>query len=325
MTGAASTCSQHWSGDLITAPGTGSRLSPAAHWAKKAASMQRDLAITFAGGGNRAFFQLGLMNRLAPLLAPRLSAIAACSAGACVATMWLADRAVETHAYWIKRREGVTRNLDVRRVFGREPLAPHGAVYRDTLHFSFREGGFEKVVAQPFPIWILAARFPAMWPSSLAVAAGLGAYSLEKAMRREMIHPSWGKKLGFRPFIFDARDCRTPEELADLVLASSASPPFTPVGRFAGEALLDGGMVDNVPAFVAERDPAVKLNVVLLTRPYPTRVLGRSGARYYIAPSSPVPIERWDYTRPERLAATIDMGEREAQLHQPALLGLVGG
>ena len=284
----------------------------------------RDVAITFAGGGNRAFFQLGLMNRLAPLLAPRLGAIAACSAGACVATLWLAERAAETHDFWVKRREGVTRNLDLRRLLSREPLAPHGAVYRDTLLFSFRDGGYEKVVGQPFPIWILAARFPARWPSSLAVAAGLSAYSLEKAMRPKMIHPSFGQRLGFRPFIFDARDCRSPEELADLVLASSASPPFTPVGRFAGEALLDGGMVDNVPAFVAERDPAVKLNIVLLTRPYPPHVLGQSGARYYLAPSTPVPIERWDYTRPDRLSATIDMGEREASLHAPALLGMVG-
>jgi predicted acylesterase/phospholipase RssA len=284
----------------------------------------RDVAITFAGGGNRAFFQLGLMNRLGSSLLPRIGAIAACSAGACVATLWLAQRAAATHDFWVKRREGVTKNLDVRRLLKRQPLAPHGAVYRDTLLFSFREGGFERVVEQPFPIWILAARFPTRMPSSLAVAAGIGAYSLEKAVRREMIHPSWGKKLGFRPFIFDARDCRSPQELADLILASSATPPFTPVGRFAGEPLLDGGMVDNVPAFVAERDPSMKVNIVLLTRPYPHGVLGQSGARYYIAPSAPVPIERWDYTRPDRLGATIDMGEREASLHGAALARMVG-
>jgi predicted acylesterase/phospholipase RssA len=285
---------------------------------------QRDVAITFAGGGNRAFYQLGLLKRLSPLLAPRLGAIAACSAGACVATLWLADRADETHAFWVKRRDGVTKNIDWRRLLAREPLAPHGAVYRDTLLFSFRDGGFERVVSQPFPIWILAARFPKAMPSSLAVAAGLSAYSMEKSMRPDMVHPSWGKRLGFRPFLYDARDCRTAEELADLILASSATPPFTPIGRFAGESLLDGGMVDNVPAFAAERDPAVKLNVVLLTRPYPASVLGRKGSRYYIAPSSPVPIERWDYTRPERLSETIDMGEREASLHDGPLLGLVG-
>jgi predicted acylesterase/phospholipase RssA len=285
---------------------------------------KRDVAITFAGGGNHAFFQLGLMNRLAPLLAPRIGAIAACSAGACVATLWLAERATETHDFWIKRREGVTKNLDVRRLLKREPLAPHGAVYRDTLLFSFRDGGFERVVGQPFPIWILAARFPSRMPSSVAVAAGISAYSLEKAVRPAMIHPSWGKRLGFRPFIFDARDCRSAEELADLILASSATPPFTPVGRFRGEALLDGGMVDNVPAFLAEQDPSIKLNVVLLTRPYPPQVLGQTGARYYIAPSTPVPIERWDYTRPDRLGATIDMGEREASLHGMALTSIVG-
>src|ERR1044071_8285377 len=81
------------------------------------AMQERDIAITFAGGGNRAFYQLGLMKRLTPLLAPRLGAIAACSAGACVATLWLAERADETHAYWIKRREGVKKNIDFMRVF----------------------------------------------------------------------------------------------------------------------------------------------------------------------------------------------------------------
>jgi predicted patatin/cPLA2 family phospholipase len=142
-------------------------------------------------------------------------------------------------------------------------------------------------------------------------------------MRKEMIHPRWGKKLGFRPFIFDARNCQTAEELTDLILASSASPPFTPVGRFGGETLLDGGMVDNVPAFVAEQDPSLKLNIVLLTRPYPASVLGRHGKRYYIAPSSPVPIERWDYTQPTLLTDTIDMGEREAATHEGVLSDLV--
>jgi len=284
----------------------------------------RNVAITFAGGGNRAFYQLGLMKGLAPLLMPRLAAIAACSAGACVATLMLAERSEETHAFWVERRRDITRNLDIRRLFAGQPLAPHGAVYRDTLHFGFRDGGFEKIVSQPFPIWILAARFPPLIPASVAAWMGIGAYSLEKAIRKGMIHPSWGAKLGFQPFVFDARDCRSPEELASLILASSATPPFTPIGRFAGASLLDGGMVDNVPAFLAERDPNVKLNVVLLTRPYPPGRLGRQGARYYIAPDRPVPIERWDYTRPERLVQTIDMGERDAPAHQAVLSGIVG-
>jgi hypothetical protein len=50
---------------------------------------ERDLAITFAGGGNRAFYELGLMNRWPGELLPRTACLATCSAGACVATIML--------------------------------------------------------------------------------------------------------------------------------------------------------------------------------------------------------------------------------------------
>jgi predicted acylesterase/phospholipase RssA len=115
------------------------------------------------------------------------------------------------------------------------------------------------------------------------------------------------------------RDCASPEELADLVLASSATPPFTPVGCFRTRRLLDGGLVDNVPAFVAEKRPGVRRTIVLLTRPYAPRVLGHRGRRLYLAPTGPTPIGRWDYTRPEALEDTVAMGEAEALVHAPAL------
>lgn len=273
--------------------------------------MARDLAITFAGGGNRAFYQLGLMNRWADRLLPRTGAVVACSAGACVITTLLAGRAVEAGVFWRARREGITRNLDWRRVLRGESLAPHGSIYRDTLLHTFAEGGFERVRAQPFPIHVLAAAFPSLLPTWVAVALGISVYSLEKALRGR-VHPEWTRRLGFTPVLVDARECEDAEELTALILASSATPPFTPVGRFRGQALLDGGMVDNVPAFVADDLPGIRRNLVLLTRPYPPALLGRQGNRLYVAPSEPTPITRWDYTAPDRLEATIAMGEREA-------------
>jgi len=116
--------------------------------------------------------------------------------------------------------------------------------------------------------------------------------------------------------VFDARDCETPDDLADLILASSATPPFTPVGRHRGQRLLDGGPIDNAPAFVADAVDGVKKNLVLLTRAVPSRDVG---ARVYLAPSTPVPVKAWDYTRPDLLEATIAMGARESALHEPTL------
>jgi len=284
---------------------------------------RRDLGITLAGGGNRAFYQLGLLNRWGDWLLPRTAAMATCSAGACVVLMYLTARRAEARSVFQARTRGLVRNLDWRRVLRGERLAPHGEIYREILVTILAEGGFERVRAQPFPIYVLASAFPAMMPAGLATTVGIAAYQAEKALRRGLLHPTFGRALGFRPLVIDARTCETAEELTALVLASSATPPFTPLGRFRSARLLDGGMIDNAPAFVAEAEPAVRRNLVLLTRPYPPDVIGRRGNRLYIAPTAPPPISRWDYTQPHLLEDTVDMGEQEAEVHRPAVEGFL--
>ena len=281
--------------------------------------MARDLAITFAGGGNRAFYQLGLMNHWRELLLPRVSLMATCSAGACVATLLLSGREVQAGEFWKERREGITRNFEWSKLLRAKRPTPHEPIFRDTLRHAFAEGGLERVRSQPFPILVLTTGFPRVLPGFAAALLGMCAYNLEKKFRKEMIHPSLGRRVGFKALAFDARRCETVEELADLIIASSATPPFTGVGRFDNQRLLDGGIIDNVPAFLADEAEEVKRNLVLLTRPYPSHITGRQGARLYIAPASTLPVHRWDYTRPELIDATIEAGERDAERYSPLL------
>jgi predicted acylesterase/phospholipase RssA len=276
---------------------------------------RRDLGIVFAGGGNRAFYQHGLMRRWGPRLLPRTAAFVTCSAGACVAAMWLADRETEARERWLARTRGLQRNLDWRRCLRGERLAPHGDVLREILLTIGADGGLERLRATPFPVLVLASAFPDVLPPTLAVCIGIGAYQFDRALRPHRLHPTLGRRLAFSPALYDMRECATCEDLADLVLASSATPPFTPVGRYRGRWLLDGGMVDNAPAFVAESLPEVRRTLVLLTRPYPAVPLGRRGARCYVAPTIPPPLERWDYTRPHLMAENVALGERDADHH----------
>jgi predicted acylesterase/phospholipase RssA len=281
--------------------------------------MNRNLAITFAGGGNRAFYQLGLMNRWREHLLPRVAVMATCSAGACVATLLLSGREAEAGEFWKQRRDGITKNFEWRRLLrGRRPT-PHEPIYRETMLHAFAEGGLERVRAQPFPVLILATAFHKRLPAFAAVLLGLCAYNVEKSFRQEMIHPTFGRRVGFKALAFDARDCETPQELTDLIIASSATPPFTSLGSFNGHRLLDGGIIDNVPAFLVDEMPGVKKNLVLLTRPYPDHVIGKQGARLYIAPQQALPVHRWDYTRPDLIDATIEAGERDADRYAPQL------
>src|SRR5215210_5514245 len=102
--------------------------------------MVRDLAITFAGGGNRAFYQLGLMNGWRERLLPRVAAVATCSAGACVATLMLSGRELEAGEFWKKRRASVTSNFEWRKLFKGARPTPHEPIYRNTLRHAFIEG-----------------------------------------------------------------------------------------------------------------------------------------------------------------------------------------
>lgn len=286
--------------------------------------MIRDLGLTLAGGGNRTLYGLALLERWSDRLLPRLAAAAGVSAGACMICLHVAGRAGQARDFWHVRRREVVRNLDPLRLLRGKSIAAHGDVYRDTLLYGFGGGGLERVRAAAFPILVLAAAPPAPVPAGLGTAIGFGAYNLEKRLRAGMVHPTIGRRLGFRAVVVDARTCESAEELTELVLASSATPPFTPIGRFRGEALIDGGVIDNVPAFVAEAVPEVERNLVLLSRPYPEAVLGRHGRRLYLAPRERTPVECWDYTRSDLADRTHAMGLREAADHEPALGRFLG-
>ena len=285
----------------------------------------RDLGLTLAGGGNRSFYQQALLEAWADRLWNRVASVACVSAGAAMAVLLLSGRAGEARTHWDGLRRGITKNLDWARLLRGETLAPHGAIYRSTLLHALGEGGLARVRALPFPIWVLCAIPPRHLPTALSTWLGLGAYSLEKRLNPLQLHPRIGRKLGFAEFVFDARNCVSALELADLILASSSTPPFTPTGRFRGRRLLDGGIIDNVPASIAERERNVQRNLVLLTRPYPLGVTGLHGKRFYLEPSGPVPIERWDYREVARVDATLELGRSDAVLYADRLDAWLAG
>ncbi|HEX8096850.1 MAG TPA: patatin-like phospholipase family protein [Pyrinomonadaceae bacterium] len=285
---------------------------------------EKDIGITFAGGGNKSFYQFGLMRRWRDRLLPRVRAVAACSAGACVAALLLSGREELIGEFWRRRCRGLTRNFDWGRLLSGRCPTPHGELYRELLLYAFADGGLDRVRSQPFPIFVITAAFHVRMPAFAAAALGLCAYTLDHGRRRAPGVHSFARRTGFRPAVFDARDCETADELADLIIASSATPPFTPLGRVRDERLLDGGIISPAPSFLAEEHPGVERSVVLRTAP--PRPLGPHDAtrRLYVSPSEKLPIGTWDFTRPDLLAATIERGERDAGLYDERLAAFIG-
>jgi predicted acylesterase/phospholipase RssA len=285
---------------------------------------ERDVCITFAGGGNKSFYQFGLMSRWREHLLPRVRVMTACSAGACVAGLLLSGREREVEEFWKSRCADVKRNFEWRRLLRGSRPTPHGGLYRELLLHAFADGGLERIRSQPFPLLVLASAFPRPLPALAAALLGLCAYSLDQRSKTRGRSPV-ARRVGFRPLVFDARQCSTPEELADLIIATSATPPFTPTGRFRGHRLLDGGIIDPAPAFLADDIEGVKHSLVLLTAPRLAQDQAQPrDHRLYIAPMSALPVRTWDFTRPDLLEATIELGRRDAELYGQQLTDFIG-
>ena len=273
-----------------------------------------------AGGGNRAFWQLGILERWWPALEPqhgRGGRVQRRRQHGGHLALGAAGGDPRVLAGPARARDAATSSGG-----GCCPAAgptPHEPIYRDTLRFSLAEGGLERIRALPFPVLILTASFPRWMPVPLATAAGMTAYSIERQLAMGKLHPRSGRVIGFRPVVVDARTCQAPEDLVDLVLASSATPPFTSIGRHRGRRLLDGGMVDNAPAFVAEHGTGRRSGTSSCSRDrIPTPRSGGREPGSISVRAEPVPINRWDYTSVERVDATVALGRTDAERYADA-------
>lgn len=267
--------------------------------------------VVFAGGGHRCWWQAGFWDVVAPRIALRPKVVAGVSAGAATACLLYANDSRDALAYYRhaladNRRNAHWGNLlrPGRRVF------PHEAIYRRALLDLLGGAHFLRLLRDAPEIRVQFARLPRWLGPRSAVAIGLAAYNLEKYWRKPL-HPTFGRRLGFTPEVVTVQSCRNDEELVSLIIASSCTPPFTPIEYRAGRPTLDGGLVDNVPVDAVEPDAAT---LVLTTRRYPQRPERfRLGQRLYVQPSGKVPVSSWDYTAPLLYERAYALGRRDGE------------
>lgn len=266
--------------------------------------------IVFAGGGNRCFWQAGFWQAAAPALdlAPRR--IAAVSAGAAVSALLMAGRAESTLAFFKRSTGANPRNIYPERLLRGRPALPHAAMYREALLDALDAESVARLRAGP-EIRVLLARVPRPLGPRSGVLVGFAAYELEKRLRNP-VHPRFGRKAGFEPLVVPLQSCEDAEEMARLIMASSSTPPMTPVARWQGHIALDGGLVDNVPVQALGETGGQTL--VLLTRRYPLERLPAVIGRVYAMPSAPIPVSKWDYTDPQGLQRAFDLGRKDGEV-----------
>lgn len=261
--------------------------------------------IVFTGGGNRCFWQAGFWSALAPELQRPPGAVAAVSAGAAVACALFAGTFESGFADHKRAVQRNPYNLHVRNLLKAKPVFPHGAMYRSAILGSINAAALARLHRGP-DITIVVARPPRWASRRLAVLLGAVSAGLD-AWNGQHLDAAAALSLGFAPIHVSVRDCRTPEELADVIVASSCVPPLTPLMQHQGMALLDGGLVGTVPRRPGQAPGGQSL--VLLTRPF--KHLPALHGTTFAQPSRPVPVGTWDYTDNAALQAAFELGQSD--------------
>ncbi|WP_250452771.1 patatin-like phospholipase family protein [Caballeronia sp. ATUFL_M2_KS44] len=268
--------------------------------------------VVFAGGGNRCWWQAGFWDVIRPELGLRPRIVAGISAGAATACMLYTNDARWVMDYYAQALRGNTKNAYWGNLLRGQSVFPHYRIYRQALLDIFADR-FTELASAP-EIRIGVSHLPRWLGARSAVAAGLIAYNIEKYVRKTL-HPTLGQALGFHPEFVTAQECASIEDLADLILQSSSTPPFTPILRRNGRPVLDGGMVDNVPVSALDASPGTVL--VMVTRLYPRErmfvVPHGDQRRLYVQPSRKVPISSWDYTSPSQMQHAYDLGRVDGE------------
>jgi hypothetical protein len=201
------------------------------------------------------------------------------------------------------------RNIYPLNPLQRRPLFPHPQIYRDTIVANLDAARLQRLHTGP-DIRVLIALMPRWLGPRSGFLLGLLAYEAEWLMPSGP-HVALGRRAGFESEVASVRDCRTAEQVADLVLHSSCTPPITPLYRRRTRPVLDGGLIDCAPVETIPAPPPPML--ILLTAPYPPAAIPRIDGRVYAQPSEAVPVHKWDYTSPERVQATFDLGRRDGE------------
>ena len=263
--------------------------------------------MVLAGGGNRCLWQTGFWDSAARPLGLKPKIVAAASAGACMACS-IFSGGNQSGLEYVKAAIAHNRKnfYPGKLLRGKNPL-PHYQIYKKLLLTLYDDEALKTLKAGP-EIRVVMARPPRRLGPIGAVLLGFLLYEAEKRLKAPL-HPTYPARAGFRMLVGRVADCQSSGELADLVLASSCTPPIVPIMHWGGGLALDGGLVDNVPvaAIAPEEEPAL----ILLSRRYdPAKLKGHPG-RIYVQPSKKVPVGKWDYTSPAKMQMSYDLGRRD--------------
>jgi predicted patatin/cPLA2 family phospholipase len=262
--------------------------------------------LVLQGGGIRCAWQAGFIaafERTIPLRPRAISAVSASSAVACALVCRRLEFAVDCFKAAIASK---TKNTLVARMLKGQRIFPHADIYRNTVLRIFDQVAMESLFAGP-DIRILVTRMSAKLPKYPGMLAGLSLCGLQ-GFGAGRCYRRMEAQFGFRKEFVPVKRCATPADLADLVLASSCTPPFTPFYSLHGRPVLDGGLTESVPLGGLPDKQGLILALLTAKLPKTDRVRGI----LYAEPSEEIRVGGWTYDT-EKIDYLYALGQKDGR------------
>ena len=261
--------------------------------------------LVFSGGGTRCFWQGGFLHVVRDAIPVHPARIAGVSGGAMSAACFIVHRGkmmLDEMAQAFARED---RNFGWNDLTdGEHGPTPHQRVYREVVTSVL--GGVQADIGEGPSYQVLIAHPPGDGWAAMTGTAATIAYEAELHLVSSP-HFNWAEKGGLDCTLVDARKAAAEGRLVDLVCAAATIPPIFDVPTWDGRPVVDGGMADQAPM----PDPDDGRTLVLLTRQY--HDVPEVDGRLYVAPSEETPADKIDFTDPDKLRGTWEIGERDGR------------
>ncbi|NEX64058.1 patatin-like phospholipase family protein [Noviherbaspirillum galbum] len=267
--------------------------------------------LVFAGGGNRCWWQAGVMDHLLKGGAVLPAQLVGTSAGAAVAAACLTIGPREAMQRCARLFAGNRRLLEWNRTRSGFPRFVHDRLYplwigswmHDHSLDMVRQAGQRLFVALSHPSSALGTGWSLLLASLANLVESLG----------DRLHPILPRYLGLRQSFVGLHDCATAAEARTLLVAAASAAPMLRPRRIDDLVAFDGGYLDHAGVF--EQDPAQRRRtLVLMTRHHPgLPPLFRWNDRLYWQPSAKVPVSVWDCRQRTTVRAAFAHGWEDAR------------
>lgn len=265
--------------------------------------------IIFAGGGNRCFWQAGLMQHWTAKV--RAQRFVGTSAGAAMATAFLASHIEVAISACQRLFDANPKFHETNRSPNQRGWFAHERIYPTWIAAFADATAAQKLSEDTRVLQIGVCRLPQYLPTSIGLALGTVGYLIDKHLSHRL-HPKFPAQLGYVMQIIDVAQHASAAALQNLLVASAAAAPILLGRRLEGELAYDGGFADNAPR--PEKRATDEMQLVLLTRHYPHRPRAFFfEERWYLQPSKRVPVSTFDCTFKTQIRGAFELGLSDAR------------